>query len=96
MSQLQLYIDDSGSRFPNHRSDVARADGMDWFALGGVLIDSDDLRTAPDLFDAFKTSWGLDYPLHSTKVRGRRGEFRWLGRDADFQAGANCPRRSPS
>lgn len=83
MTTLQLYIDDSGSRFPDHKPDAARADGMDWFALGGVLIEKDDLATALDLYRAFVGPWGIDYPLHSTKIRGRRGEFRWLGRDAD-------------
>ena len=35
---LQLYLDDSGSRYPNHEPDVNRADSMDWFALGGILM----------------------------------------------------------
>lgn len=66
---------------PDHKPDVNRADGMDWFALGGVLIDKDDRKLALERYDAFVTSWGIDYPLHSTQIRGRRGKFRWLGQD---------------
>ena len=54
---------------------------MDWFALGGVLIDKEDRKLALERYDAFVTSWGIDYPLHSTRIRGRRDKFRWLGQD---------------
>jgi Protein of unknown function (DUF3800) len=76
-----LYIDDSGSRNPDQELDPIRNDRMDWFALGGVLIDQDDVGKAIDLHRAFIDAWGMDYPLHSTKIRGRRKEFSWLGRD---------------
>lgn len=82
MTKLQLYVDDSGSRHPDHKPDAARDDGMDWFALGGVLIDPDDVGHALDLYRAFVGNWGIDYPLHSAPIRGRRKNFRWLGRDA--------------
>lgn len=82
MTTFQLYLDDSGSRMPDHKPDAARADGMDWFALGGVLIDKADRNLALEMYDAFITNWGIDYPLHSTKIRGRRDTFRWLGQDA--------------
>ncbi|WP_200928341.1 DUF3800 domain-containing protein [Sphingobium sp. Leaf26] len=82
MTTLQLYLDDSGSRFPDHKPDAARADGMDSFALGGMLIDKADRKLALEHFDAFVSRWGIDYPLHSTKIRGRRDKFRWLGQDA--------------
>jgi hypothetical protein len=59
---------------------------MDWFALGGVLIDEGDLPRAVDQHRAFMEAWGLDVPLHSTKIRGRRKEFAWLGRDANRAA----------
>ena len=81
VTTFQLYLDDSGSRFPDHMPDAARADSMDWFALGGVLIDKVDRKLALERYDAFVESWGIDYPLHSTKIRGRRDKFRWLGQD---------------
>ena len=79
--KFQLYVDDSGSRRPNHRADINRSDEMDCFALGGILVDHADLAVAVDSHRAFMDRWGMDYPLHSTKIRGRRKEFSWLGRD---------------
>lgn len=81
MTTFQLYLDDSGSRYPDHELEATRADGMDAFALGGLLIDKADRKRALELYDAFVESWGIDYPLHSTKIRGRRDKFRWLGQD---------------
>ncbi len=80
--KYELYIDDSGSRHPDHRPDTTRNDNLDAFALGGVLIDVDDTRQALDLHDAFVKNWGIDAPLHSTKIRGKRRQFSWLGKDA--------------
>lgn len=82
MTTFQLYLDDSGSRYPDHETEATRADGMDPFALGGLLIDKADRKLALERYDAFVGSWGIDYPLHSTKIRGRRDKFRWLGQDA--------------
>ena len=79
--KLLLFLDDSGSRNPDHEQDT-RADGMNWFALGGILILESDVRVAVDLHKAFTESWGIDCPLHSTKIRGRRKQFSWLGQDA--------------
>jgi hypothetical protein len=82
VTTFQLYLDDSGSRYPDHQPDAARADGMDSFALGGILIDAADRKPSLERYDAFVANWGIDYPLHSTKIRGRRDNFRWLGQDA--------------
>ncbi|WP_309662113.1 DUF3800 domain-containing protein [Sphingomonas sp.] len=79
--KLLLFLDDSGSRNPDHQPDV-RVDCLDWFALGGILVLESDVREAVDRHKAFTDSWGLDYPLHSTKIRGRRKQFSWLGQDA--------------
>lgn len=76
-----LFIDDSGSRNPDHLPE-ARTDRLDWFALGGIMVDAEDVRVVLDLHKAFVESWGLEKPLHSTRIRGRRNEFSWLGRDA--------------
>lgn len=79
--RFQLILDDSGSRNPDHKPE-AREDGMDWFALGGFLVEEEDVRLLIDQHQAFVNAWGIDYPLHSTRIRGRRNNFRWLGRDA--------------
>jgi hypothetical protein len=82
VTTFQLYLDDSGSRFPDREPDPSRADGMDAFALGGILIDKANRKLALEQYDAFANNWGIEYPLHSTKIRGRRDKFRWLGQDA--------------
>jgi Protein of unknown function (DUF3800) len=81
LKKYQLYIDDSGSRHPNHEPNIQRTDTLDWFALGGVLIDVDDLKPAIAFHKAFVEKWKIVTPLHSTKIRGKRKEFSWLGTD---------------
>jgi len=79
--KLLLFVDDSGSRNPDHEPPIERQDRLDCFALGGILISESDVRVAVDLHKAFVESWGIDYALHSTKIRGRRKQFSWLGHD---------------
>lgn len=77
---LQLYFDDSGSRYPDHVERVRR-DGMDYFAFGGVLVKQEEAGEFVKIHREFCKRWGLDYPLHSTKIRGQKKEFSWLGKD---------------
>lgn len=72
-----LYIDDSGWRDPNKKL-KERNDGMDHFALGGILVDSLDKDFIKSKHDEFCTKWNITYPLHSTEIRGRRNNFAWL------------------
>lgn len=78
MTNYHLYFDDSGSRCPDNIPKPARADGMDYFALGGILIKELDIPVLMDAHRIFCARWNIDYPLHSTKIRGRRGSFAWL------------------
>lgn len=80
MPSYHLYIDDSGSRFVD-KPQASRSDGMDYFALGGVLIDEADIGKVLASHAALLARWGLSAPLHSTKIRGRRGAFSWLSND---------------
>src|SRR3546814_14640157 len=80
---LQLYSDDSGSRQPDRDATEARRDGMNAFALGGIMLRADDTEAILDAYGAFCRCWGIDYPLHSTRIRGKQGDFRWLRRDSD-------------
>lgn len=75
--RFSLYVDDSGNRFPD-KAQTVREDGMDYFALGGVLIAESDEHDFRKITTDFKKNWGLEYPLHSTKIRGMRGDFAWL------------------
>lgn len=72
-----LYIDDSGSRFPD-RQEPSREDGMNCFALGGILVEENDKKVLEVKYKELCARWGITYPLHSTKIRGMRGDFAWL------------------
>ncbi len=76
--QYYLYIDDSGSRLPDGLDLKSRDDGMDHFALGGVLVAEVDKLELCDRYFEFCKKWKIDYPLHSTKIRGMRDNFAWL------------------
>ncbi len=78
---VHLYIDDSGSRRPDRTERSARKDGMHYFALGGILINEEDIAGLLEVHRRFLAKWKIDGPLHSTRIRGRRGEFSWLGTD---------------
>ena len=80
LKQYHLFIDDTGSRQPDQQPQP-RKDGMDCFGLGGVLIKEEDSAAIGDALNKFRDKWNLDKPLHSTKIRGRRGPFAWLGRE---------------
>jgi len=75
-----LCFDDSGNRNPDKNLSVSndRTDGMDWFALGGVLVKHEDVDVIAYKLQEFKKKWRIDYPLHSTKIRGKRKAFSWL------------------
>lgn len=77
-----FFIDDSGTRHPDHL--VARAEhGRDWFALGGVLIDDEDIPSAKQRIEEFRQRWPqmTNAPLHSVEIRGCHSNFKWLGVD---------------
>lgn len=75
-------MDDSGSRHPSSKQPISRNDELDWFALGGILINEDDNEEAIELYKSFVSKWEITVPLHSTKIRGRRNEFSWLGKSS--------------
>jgi len=75
-----FYIDDSGTRHPDHAPHPARHN-HDWFALGGILIDDEAIPDAELLIDEFRIRWPQmgEAPLHSWEIRGRHENFKWLG-----------------
>ncbi len=75
-----LYIDESGWRYPD-KEQASREDGMDYFALGGILVKNSDRNKIIKNYEDFCKLWNIDYPLHSTKIRGKRGSFNWLKDD---------------
>lgn len=76
--KFYLYIDDSGNRFPDKEDADCRKDGMDHFALGGILVAEDHREILKESYLNFCKKWDINYPLHSTKIRGMRGDFAWL------------------
>lgn len=80
-NEIHLFIDDTGSRFPD-KTPTGRSDGMDCFGLGGVLVDEENSKPLADNHRAFCESWRIKAPLHSTKIRGKRGHYSWLGNPA--------------
>jgi len=51
---------------------------MDCFGLGGFLLKEEDIPDLRKKHTAFCEEWELKYPLHSSSIRGGRGNFGWL------------------
>jgi hypothetical protein len=86
-NEIHLYLDDTGSRYPDHTPALTRQDGMDCFGFGGVLIEEEKLDDFIEKFKQFRAKWKIDYPFHSHEIRGGRGNFGWLKKPdnaADF------------
>lgn len=75
-------MDDSGTRHPDHDPQPAEH-GRDWFALGGVLIDDEEIDGAKIALGSFRERWPQmgSAPLHSHEIRGRHKGFAWLEKD---------------
>jgi len=71
-----LYIDDSGTRNPNHKPSTEQF--ADWFALGGIMIAEEREAEARQAHAEFCQRWGIIHPLHSYDIRQREGDFTWL------------------
>lgn len=80
---MNFYMDDSGTRQPNRRAAVFQQGNPDFFALGGVLIDEASEGEARYLIGEFRARWEIGYPLHSSEIRARSGNFRWLRGDPE-------------
>lgn len=74
----RLYIDDSGTRYPDKQNFTSREDGMDHFAFGGVLVAENDRKMIKEMYIEFCSRWNIDYALHSSEIRGMRGNFSWM------------------
>lgn len=83
MRTLHLYVDDSGTRHPDHQSQGF--EGHDWFGLGGILVREEDEADVRARYAAFREEWAsrvaVDVPLHSHEIRHGREAFGWLRTD---------------
>lgn len=50
---LNFYIDNSGTRHPDHKPGKRAAHDYEWFALGGILVKEEGEPTARDLHKKF-------------------------------------------
>lgn len=78
--QYTLYIDETGIRYPQHKG-CPRTDGMDWFGWGGILVNESDEAEIVSAMKELREKWKIDYPLHSSEIRGKRKKFGWLQND---------------
>jgi hypothetical protein len=84
---LNFYMDDSGTRAPNHQASQISIARPDFFAMGGILIADEDEAAARALHESFCFRWGIEYPLHSVEIRHSSQNFKWLQRGThDYQA----------
>jgi hypothetical protein len=83
---LCFYMDDSGSRDPDH--DPSKAPHpIDWFGLGGVLIE-EVLAVAANLrISEFRDRWPQigSAPLHSYEIRNASKAFNWLAANKEIR-----------
>jgi hypothetical protein len=80
-----LYLDDSGSRNPDHGNGQSTA-RFDCFAMGGFLVDAEHHDALAASVRDFTARWDFEPPLHSVRIRGRRKNFAWLGQVSDGEA----------
>jgi hypothetical protein len=77
-STLRFYMDDSGTRRPNHEPLVLGLHEPQHFALGGILIRDEDVSAVKQAHSDFCSRWRISYPLHSVDIRNRSKNFGWL------------------
>jgi hypothetical protein len=83
-NELHLYFDDSGSRNPDSEA-ITRRDGIDCFALGGILVQEENIGSIIIKHREFCNKWNVTEALHSTKIRSRQKAFAWLGKEENQQ-----------
>ena len=76
---MHFYMDDSGTRHPDHNPGRRPAHGHDWFGLGGVLIRQNDEDEARAMHAAFRKRWNISVPLRSAEIRSKSSAFARLG-----------------
>lgn len=83
---LNFYVDDSGTRHPDHQLDL-KSGRDDWFALGGVLVRGEDELPCRELHRKLCERWGIVSPLHSEEIRHFKKNFRWLRDEPEKRGG---------
>jgi hypothetical protein len=77
---ITLYMDETGNRHPDKKSDKSR-EGRDWFGFGGILVKGEDSEAVRELRQRFSDKWRLDdRPAHITDMLAEKKNFAWLGK----------------
>lgn len=77
---ITLYMDETGNRHPDKKTDSSRA-GRDWFGFGGILVKGEDNDRVRELRQDFANKWNLgENPAHFTDMLSENKKFSWLGR----------------
>lgn len=79
-STVNFYMDDSGTRHPDHDPGTKPSHGYDYFSLGGILINNENEEEARQLHSEFCKKWRIESPIHSTEIRSKSGKFHWLNK----------------
>jgi hypothetical protein len=81
-----FYMDDFGTRTTCKGSTNASSPAHELsFALGGVIIASEDVHALSDNLKAFCEKWGVP-SLHGNKIRSGKGKFGFLKTDQEKKA----------
>jgi hypothetical protein len=84
---VHFYMDDSGTRIPDHSPTPFDPKRPNHFALGGVLVLEEDEVKVRAAHTQLSDKWELTYPLHSVDIRAGAKDFSWLRRgSADYDA----------
>jgi hypothetical protein len=75
---FSLYMDDTGTRHPDHKVGREAAHQHDWFALGDYLVAEESEHVIRDAHKAFCDKWKTTEPLRSADIRAKAEGFRWL------------------
>jgi hypothetical protein len=77
-----LYVDDSGSRSLDITPSAEEV-GPDAFALGGILVPSEQTALLADRVRDLKSSCGIEHHLRSYEIRNKKNRFAWMAKDAE-------------
>jgi hypothetical protein len=85
VTTLSLYVDDSGTRHPDHGPKTHGS--ASWFGLGGILVREPDEERVRDAHAQFCSRWPQirGAPLHSNEIRYAKGVFGFLGLDREVR-----------
>lgn len=77
-----LYLDDSGTRNPDHTPDPQQL-YRDWFSLGGIILFEEDESEVRAAHATFCEKWNIDYPLRAYDIRAKTRRFSWIATLSD-------------